>query len=60
MNMGFAIALGAAVGTALGVAMDDVALGAGIGLGAGIALGALTHRRKSNDEGEKSDISDGR
>jgi hypothetical protein len=50
MNMGLAIALGAAIGAGLGVAMKDMALGTAIGMGAGITLGALTRLKGGDDD----------
>ena len=43
------IALGAGVGTAFGVAMDNIGMGVAVGMGIGIAVGASMEKRKNEE-----------
>lgn len=47
---GLWIAVGAGVGTAVGVAMDNIALWIAIGVGLGVAMGSVNGRFNQDDE----------
>jgi hypothetical protein len=49
-RFGFWIAIGTGVGTALGAAFDNVAIGVALGAGVGVALGAVFSQQNKKDE----------
>jgi len=50
--LGIGIALGAGIGTAFGVVMDNIGMGIAIGAGVGIAMGAAMSKKKDKDNSE--------
>lgn len=52
-RLGAGVAIGAGIGVALGVAMDNITVGIAIGFGAGIVLGIALSRQDDIDKGEE-------
>jgi zinc transporter ZupT len=52
LNMGTWVALGIGMGTAIGVALDNIGAGIAIGAGMGAALGAAFSDRSGPDDGD--------
>ena len=50
LNMGAALAIGVGLGTAIGVALDNLALGIGIGVAIGTAFGAAAASNQKPDD----------
>jgi transketolase N-terminal domain/subunit len=48
LNMGTAIALGVGIGTALGVAFNNISMGVALGAGLGVAFGAALASKKDD------------
>ena len=48
--MGAGVAIGAGLGIALGVAMDNIGVGVAIGVGGGIAIGSALSQQKAQDD----------
>lgn len=54
-ELGAGIAIGAGVGTALGVDLNNAAIGIAIGAGVGLVFGMALSQRKLKDDEENSD-----
>lgn len=52
MNFGVLIALGAGIGSAVGVALGQIAIGVAIGAGVGVAMWAVFNARKGTVESQ--------
>lgn len=52
MNTGTWVAVGIGAGAALGVALDQTAMGVAFGAGIGVALGALFSKRRNSDNSD--------
>jgi hypothetical protein len=59
-SFGAGIAIGAGMGVALGVAMDNIGVGIALGVGIGVAIGAAMDqaRRRAGSEPEQDDPMD--
>ena len=54
MHRGAWVAIGIAVGSVFGVALDNIPIGIGLGLGAGVAMAGVFGRRPCEDERRRS------
>ena len=48
-SLGVYIALGAGIGSALGVALGNIAIGVGVGVAIGLAIGSIKMRNKKDE-----------
>ncbi|MEY8370529.1 hypothetical protein AAK938_03165 [Aerococcaceae bacterium 50-4] len=56
MNMGICIAIGTMLGLALGLAIDQPALGISVGIGGGLvvwSIGEVLRKRKNKDDDQR-------
>jgi hypothetical protein len=54
--LGVGIALGAGIGTALGIAFDNLSIGIALGTGLGLVFGAMVDARRASSSQQSSKV----